>query len=499
MEGAGWWRVIRRRDFNDGRVRPGRSLLLWRCTRWAAGAVLGMASLAVAAQALPPELQKAWKATKLPDSSLSLEIREAGGPVIARVNAEVPRNPASVMKTVTTWSALSALGPDYAWRTRLASDAGARVDAQGTLQGPLYVVGGGDPYFRPDDLWDLLRQLRLRGVKNLSEVVVDRSRFGNVTIDPGDFDGSPDSPYNASPDAMMVGFGASRILFYPDVQTRQWIPIVDPPTRNVRIEGQLQWLDGRCGSSPAVMANIQVQNHQAVVHIGGKVAGACGEFSYYRLIGSQADHFDGLFRLLWQELGGTIARGFVSGKAPSSAKTLVWHDSPWLSDVIRQINKNSNNVMARMTFLTLGAELKGAGATLSSSGQAVLEVMKNQGVDTTGWVLVNGSGLSRQGRVTAHGLAQMYDNIWRSPLMPEFVSSLAISGVDGTVRKRLRAGDTRGQAHLKTGTLRNSRALAGFVRGASGKRYILVSLVNDPSSWAVRNFDDAIVRWLASK
>jgi D-alanyl-D-alanine carboxypeptidase/D-alanyl-D-alanine-endopeptidase (penicillin-binding protein 4) len=113
--------------------------------------------------------------------------------------------------------------------------------------------------------------------------------------------------------------------------------------------------------------------------------------------------------------------------------------------------------------------------------------------------LVNGSGLSRQGRVTARGLAQMYDNIWRSPLMPEFVSSLAISGVDGTVRKRLRAGDTRGQAHLKTGTLRNSRALASFVRGASGKRYILVSLVNDPSAWAVRNFDDAIVRWLASK
>jgi D-alanyl-D-alanine carboxypeptidase/D-alanyl-D-alanine-endopeptidase (penicillin-binding protein 4) len=500
MEGAARWRAIRWWDLmKEQRPRPVRAGHARGWARAGCAIVLGLASLAVAAQALPPELQKAWKATKLPDASLSLEIREAGGPVIARVNADVPRNPASVMKTVTTWSALSALGPDFAWRTRLMSDPGARVDAQGTLQGPLYVVGGGDPYFRSEDLWGLLRQMRLRGIKNLSEVVVDRSRFGDVTIDPGDFDGSADSPYNASPDALMVGFGASRILFYPDAQTRQWIPIVDPPTRNVRIEGQLQWLDGRCTTSPAVMANIQVRDHQAVVHIGGKVAGACGEFSYYRLIGSQADHFEGLFRLLWQELGGTIAHGFTSGKAPSSARMLVWHDSPWLSDVIRQINKNSNNVMARMTFLTLGAELKGPGATLATSGQAVLEVMKNQGVDTAGWVLVNGSGLSRQGRVTARGLAQMYDNIWRSPLMPEFVSSLAISGVDGTVRKRLRAGDTRGQAHLKTGTLRNSRALAGFVRGASGKRYILVSLVNDPSAWAVRNFDDAIVRWLASK
>jgi D-alanyl-D-alanine carboxypeptidase/D-alanyl-D-alanine-endopeptidase (penicillin-binding protein 4) len=498
MEGA----ARRRTDDGYGFMsRPGGARGV-RVRRWACAAlaaVLGAVSVMAAAQALPPELQKAWKATKLPDSSLSLEIREAGGPILASINAGVPRNPASVMKTVTTWSALSALGPDYAWRTRLMSDPGARVDAQGTLQGPLYVVGAGDPWFTPEDLWGLLRQLRLRGIKNLSQVVVDRSRFGDVTIDPGEFDDSPNSPYNASPDAMMVGFGASRILFYPDEQTKQWIPIVDPPTRNVRVDGRLEWLDGRCTSSPAVVANIQVQDHQAVVHIGGKVAGACGEFSYYRLIGSQADHFDGLFRLLWQELGGTLARGFAPGRAPSNARLLVWHDSPALTDVIRQTNKNSNNVMARMTFLTLGAELKGPGATLASSAQAVLEVMKNQGVDTTGWVLVNGSGLSRQGRVTARGLGQMYNNIWRSPFMPEFVSSLAIAGMDGTVRKRLRAGDTRGQAHLKTGTLRNSRALVGFVDGASGKRYILVSLVNDPSAWAVRNFDDALVRWLVSK
>ncbi|HEX7386896.1 MAG TPA: D-alanyl-D-alanine carboxypeptidase/D-alanyl-D-alanine-endopeptidase [Castellaniella sp.] len=462
-------------------------------------AVLGAISVAASAQAMPPELQKAWNATKLPESALSLEIREAGGPVITRVNVDTPRNPASVMKTVTTWSALSALGPDFSWRTRLMSNAGAQVDAQGTLQGPLYVVGGGDPWFTQEDLWGLLRQLRLRGVKNLSEVVVDRSRFGNVTIDPGEFDDSPTSPYNASPDAMMVSWGASRILFYPDTQTRQWIPIIDPPTRNIHVDGKVEWLDGRCTGSPSVMANIQTQDHQTTVHVGGKVAGACGEFSYYRLIGSQADHFDGLFRLLWQELGGTIAHGVTSGKAPSNAKMWVWHDSPPLTDVIRATNKVSNNVMARMIFLTLGAELKGPGATLASSGQAVLDVMKNQDVNTAGWVLVNGSGLSRQGRLTVRGLGQMYNHIWMSPLMPEFLASLSIAGVDGTTRKRLRAGDTRGQAHLKTGTLRNSRGLVGFVHSKSGKRYILVSLVNDPAAGAVRGFDDEIVRWLAAK
>jgi len=463
---------------------------------------LGLLSGALAcasAQALPPELQKAWNATRLPDSALSIEIREAGGPVISRVQADVPRNPASVMKTVTTWSALSTLGPDYVWRTEFLSDPGARVDEQGTLQGPLYVKAAGDPWFTIEDLWNVLRELRLHGIKNLSSVVVDRSLFGDVRIDPGDFDDSPDRPYNASPDAMMVGFGATRILFQPDERHKQWIPIIDPPTPNVRVEGQLDWQDGRCRPATNFVADARVQGPVATIRIGGQATGSCGEFSLYRLAGSQADHFEALFRLLWRELGGTLGRGFTQGRAPAQGEVLASHDSPVLADVIRQINKHSNNVMARMTLLTLGAEINGPGATPETGARAVRQILASQQVDTTGWVLDNGSGLSRQGRITAHGLAQMLDVAWRSPMMPEFVSSLAISGMDGTVRKRLRAEDTRGQAHLKTGTLKDSRALAGYVRGASGKRYILVSLVNHPGAAAVRAFDDAVVRWLANR
>ncbi|CAM5787740.1 D-alanyl-D-alanine carboxypeptidase/D-alanyl-D-alanine-endopeptidase [Castellaniella caeni] len=475
-----------------------------RVVKWLAQLGLGLGLLAgvagaALAQALPPELQKAWKATKLPDSSLSLEIREAGGPVISRINAEVPRNPASVMKTVTTWSALSTLGPDYVWRTQLLSNAGARVDEQGTLQGPLYVKAGGDPWFTVADLWGMLNELRLRGIKNLTDVVVNRSLFGNVSIDPGEFDDAPDRPYNASADAMMVDFGAARIIFQPDEKHRQWVTIVDPPTRNVRVDGQLQWEEGRCKPATGFSVDARVQDHVTTIRVAGKATGSCGEFSVYRLAGSQADHFEALFRMLWQNLGGTLGRGFQEGKIPARTEVLTWHDSPALSDVIRQINKHSNNVMARMTLLTVAAEVIGSGATPETGDRAVTQILQRQKVDTTGWVLDNGSGLSRQGRITAQGLAQMLDYAWRSPLMPEFVSSLSISGMDGTMRKRLRSADTKGQAHLKTGTLKNSRALAGYVRGASGKRYILVSLVNHPGAAAVRAFDDEIVRWLAAR
>src|SRR5690606_39483923 len=139
------------------------------------------------------------------------------------------------------------------------------------------------------------------------------------------------------------------------------------------------------------------------------------------------------------------------------------------------------------------------GATAQTGGVAALSVLKQQGVDTSGWAIDNGAGLSREGRLTAQGLAGMLDAAWRSPLMPEFISSLAISGVDGTVRRRLRNDEVKGMAHLKTGTLRNVRALAGYVLGASGKRYILVSIVNDERSIAVRAFDDALVSWLAAQ
>ncbi|MDN5842966.1 MAG: D-alanyl-D-alanine carboxypeptidase/D-alanyl-D-alanine-endopeptidase [Alcaligenaceae bacterium] len=475
-----------------------RSLISY--LRPAALAFLGASALSIAsAQGLPPDLQKAWDATRIASGALSLQVQEVGGPVMISQQADTPRNPASVMKMVTTWAALSGLGPDYVWRTNLLARAGAGVDAQGTLRGPLYVQAAGDPFFTIQDLWNLLRQLRLRGIKNLSEVIVDRGMFGKIRIDPGDFDNSPDRPYNASPDAMMVNFGASRLVFQPDQKAHKWIPIVDPPTANVRIEGQIGWSDARCPGSPVITTRVEPGAGRTVVHVQGTAAGSCGEFSVYRLTMTQPEYFESLFRMLWKELGGTLARDIRAGSVPGSAVPLVWHDSPSLADVIRQTNKHSNNVMARMLLLTLGAELNGRGATPESGARSVLGILRNQGIDTRGWVLDNGSGLSRDGRITAKGLAQMLDYAWHSSLMSEYVSSLSISGVDGTTRRRLRDEATRGQAHLKTGTLARARALAGYVRGASGKRYILVSLVNDANAGGVRAFDDALVRWLAEQ
>lgn len=469
-----------------------------RCTQWALAVLLTAQGATLAlAQALPPELASVWNASRLPQSALSIVVDEADGARLIGINAQEPRNPASVMKLVSTWAGLSALGPEYTWRTSLMAQGGLQVDAQGTLKGPLYIKAGGDPFLTVPELWDMLRELRLRGVKNLTEVVVDRSIFGNVAINPGDFDNAGDRPYNASPDAMMVGLGASRLVFQPDTQARKWVAIVDPPLPGVRVQGDVEWSTAVCPGSPVVGTQVNPEGRDIVIRVSGKAAASCGEFSVYRLVHSQTEFFDKLFRSLWRDLGGTLARDITAGRVPGNAQAITWHDSRSLSDLIRIINKQSNNVMARTILLTVGAETGGQGATVASGERAVMAVLARQGVDTRGWTVDNGSGLSRNGRVTAGGMADMLKVAWRSNWMPEYISSFAISGVDGTVRGRLRDDEVQGRAHLKTGTLRDSRALAGYVLGASGKRYIVVMMVNDERSASARPFFDAVVKWLA--
>lgn len=475
------------------------SLSTTRAVRRLLFALAGLCAVSPAlAQPLPPELQRSLQATRLPQSAFSLYVQQVNGPVIMSVNPATPMNPASVMKLVTTWGALSALGPNYMWRTAFYAKPGARIDEQGTLQGPLYLKAGADPFLTNEELWALLRELRLRGIKNLGELVVDRSMFGPVAIDPAQFDGAADRPYNASPDAMMVGLGTVRLLFQPDQRLKQWIPIIDPPVKGVRVTGTIEWSDAACPGSPHVSTQVVHAGADVVVQVSGKAAGSCGDFSVYRLALPQQQHFEATFQLLWRELGGTLARGISNGKVPSGASLVAWRDSEPLAEAIRWINKQSNNVMARTLLLTLGAETAGPGATTQSSTQALLQVLREQGVDTRGWVLDNGSGLSRDGRLTAGGLASMLQAAWSSSYMPEFVSSLAIAGVDGTVRRRLRDQETRGLAHLKTGSLRDVSALAGYVLGASGKRYILVSFVNHEQAGAIRSFNDSLVSWLAA-
>ena len=447
-------------------------------------------------KAMPAEVARAWAKTGLPQSVMSMVIEEVGGNRLAGVNAAEFKNPASVMKLVTTWAALSELGPEFVWRTALLTNENASVNDDGVLSGPVYLRATGDPLILLEDLWRLMRELRFRGIEQINDIVIDRSAFDEVAINPGDFDNRPDRPYNASPDAFMVGFGALRLVFTPDLQAKRWRAFVDPPIEGVDIESDIKYLDGSCRRGPQVGIRMVNSGSDVRFRVNGEAYGACGEFDFYRLAFDQQAFAARALRSMWSELGGKMTGEVKAGKIPDTAIPVAAHQSPPLAEVIRLVNKRSNNVMTRVLMLTMGAQFGPRPASVASSAEVVKQTLTRQGIELGQTVVDNGSGLSRVSRISADVMSDILQHAWRSPAMPAYVSSMAILGVDGTLRRRLSNNDARGYANMKTGALKDARAIAGYVLSASGKRYVFVSLVNHPQAYKARNFENAVMDWL---
>jgi D-alanyl-D-alanine carboxypeptidase/D-alanyl-D-alanine-endopeptidase (penicillin-binding protein 4) len=224
----------------------------------------------------------------------------------------------------------------------------------------------------------------------------------------------------------------------------------------------------------------------------------CGERVWYLSALEHSEYFEAVFRALWSAQGGVWRGRLRQGPAPAGARVVATHESPPLALAIRDVNKFSNNVMARHLFLALGAAASGTPAlpaTTQRGASAVRAWLATQGLDTPELVLDNGSGLSRRERISANTMARLLTQAYRNPYSAEFMASLPISGVDGTLKDR---DIVRGAAHLKTGLLQDSRSLAGYVTSRSGRRYVLVAMLNhaNANSGAAQRAQETLVNWL---
>ena len=185
-------------------------------------------------------------------------------------------------------------------------------------------------------------------------------------------------------------------------------------------------------------------------------------------------------------------------EAPAGASIikLASQRSLALSEIVRDINKFSNNVMARQLLLTLGATNGGTPSTPERGARAVQQFFASKGLPMAQLVIENGSGLSRIERVSARDMGQMLLTAFRSPVMPEFIASMPLVGVDGTMIRRLKDHGVAGQAHIKTGLLTGARALAGYVLDAKGRRVVTVMLINHPNAHNANGVQDALLRWV---
>ncbi len=455
-----------------------------------------LASVGAASAALPPPLQQVLEHQGLPAEAVSFYVHEpgAGEPPLEHA-ADVPRQPASTIKLLTAFAALDRLGPVYAWPTEIYLRGPL---GNGRLEGDLVIKGYGDPWLVEERVWLLLRALRERGLREIrGGLVIDDSHFQSPPEDPAAFDDQPERVYNVIPRATLLNFQAVRFLFLPNAEARRVDIVARPALPGLRIENLLYLADGPCEPGHRQPAMTQTSDGRGpIVGFDGDYAAACGETELNRVVLRGNAYVGALFRGLWHELGGSINGEARSGRVEAGDRLFYRQQSPPLAEVLLGVNKHSNNAMARMLLLTLGAEDGGAPGTVEKGRAAVLKVLAAHGVPSAGLVIDNGSGLSRSARVSARQLGRALEAAYTHPYGAEFVASLALAGQDGTARRLNRDGGL--VAHLKTGSLDEVRAIAGYVQAKSGKRYAVVVLHNqkDLNPDAARALQAALLRWV---
>ncbi|MGM0552859.1 MAG: D-alanyl-D-alanine carboxypeptidase/D-alanyl-D-alanine endopeptidase [Pseudomonadota bacterium] len=428
---------------------------------------------------LPAALQQAIQAQGFPGDSVGLLVqRPRDGMVLARLNAGQSFNPASTIKLATTLAALDQLGPHYTWTTEVWA---TREIRDGILPGDLVIRGTGDPGMTMEEHWRMLGRLRQVGLQHVAgDVILDASHFRLAPMDPGAFDGQPLRAYNQPPYALHVNASAQRIRVLPQRNGNGVDVVVDPPLPGLRLENRLETGLGSCGTWQRGI-HLDVDRDARRLTLSGEYPVNCGEYELLRSVLEPDVNHAELFRLHWGQWGGTLDGEVRSGKLPVLYdEPVLRHESRPLGDLIRVANKWSSNLMIRHLMLTLGAERFGAPATTEKGRKALVEALRELGVPVGGMVVDNGSGLSRAVRMSPAQLAAILQAGWEHPHQPEFQSSLALAGLDGTVRERFRNGPNRGRMHLKTGHLNEVSAVAGYVRTQGGEDLIVVVLVNHP-------------------
>ena len=471
---------------------------------------------------LPVTVTDALRAAAIPEDAVSVLVLRGDKTVLSHL-ADHPLHPASTMKLVTTLIALEQLGPVFRGRTEMRTTGEVKGDV---LHGDLVLRGGADVDLSTETLTTMLRALRYQGIRTIAgNLVVDRTLFNPARADVGvpPFDEAPEAYYNAIPDALFVNRNMLQLDIRstprPDGKPATRVRVaMQPELDGVTVDTDMKLIDADCATwengwkipeaVPRPGGGIKVVLH-------GTFPKNCVASESINVIDRQ-EYVARLVRRLWKTLGGTLTGTAVEGATPPGARLLAEHVSRPLPEVVRDINKPSDNTLARLLFLSLGAlepdpvlgshpqpatsATAGTAPTTLARSEAVVRAwMRTHGIDDTGFVVENGSGLSRIESITPIQMAGLLQAAQRSNWAPEFQASMPIAAVDGTMRRRLHDSPAASRARLKTGTLSNAVALAGYVPDADGRQCVLVAFVNSDrvSNGRGRTVLDALVDWVA--
>jgi len=467
--------------------------------------------------ALPHAVTSSLERNQIPKDAVSISVMEIepGRPGkhnaknILDWRANEAMNPASTMKLLTTLAGLDILGPQYRWRTNVYTDG---VIRQGTLKGSIYLQGTGDPKLIPEELAKLMKALQGLGIQKIDgNLFFDRSAYAPSAMEHNTIDGESLRAYNVPPDPLLYAFrtlsfqiGKSRTADFIDIS-------YTPALSQLKINNQMQLIDRPCDNwksnirfnlDPEGSANT---DQLLIAQFSGAFPSTCKGVNY-NVVALDANTFltQG-FTAAWELAGGTWTQPPVgkNGVVPLAARLLIQFEGINLADDVQDINKYSINVMARQLLLTLALEKMGKPATTANGELVIQSWLKQNGLEFSGLVIENGSGLSRNEAISAGQMNQLLFAARNLPVGEVFYNSLPIAGTDGTMRNRLMTQlrkflhlKKKPEARIKTGSLADVRAISGYVLSKSGKLYAVTSFINHPNAWKGLEAHDQLLAWL---
>ena len=463
--------------------------------------ILMLVSLSFCAYAeLPASVADALKNAGIPQNSVAIYVQavDAHSPILTH-NGGKSHNPASVMKLLTTYAALDLLTPTYRWKTEIYRDGSV---SNGVLNGNLIIKAYGDPSFKAQEFWRLLMSLQQVGIKKITgDLIFDKSIFAKNVGNRKTFDAETWRAYNAEPSAFSVNGRNTSFKFTAigDSLSSSSVNISQEfELPELEIINKMTLNQNACGAWRNNMAySVKSSGHRATVTFSGTFSPDCGEKYLELSVFDDEKYAFFSFKKLWKELGGSFNGQLkIQENMPFSAVKVIEQLSDPLGYVVRDINKWSNNLMARQLLLTIAAEKDSVPATEAKGIAAIKTWLQTKELNFNELVIENGSGLSRIERISAEHLGQMLVAAYHGAVMPEFMASLPILSKDGTVMGRLKDSQSNGRAHLKTGSLDGVGAIAGYVLDANNHRHVIVMMVSHAKAAASKNAQDALIEWV---
>lgn len=404
------------------------------------------------------------------------------GEMIYQHNPDKMYIPASNEKIITSVSALSLLGKNYRFKTDFFSGGGI---SNGVLHGGLYIKGYGDPTLSEGHLGYIVFQLKQRGVKEIKgKIVVDDSYFGKNRYAKGWKEEWKDDFYSPAISALSFNYNIIELKVHASKSGSKPAVKIEPRGSNIEV------INKAITSSKKGPLKTTWQNDETIV-LSGRIKPRATVTLKIPVLNPTL-LTGNVIKNAIEEAGIKVSGPVVTEKVPRWANIIYTHYSDPLSEVINEYNKNSVNIIGENLMKTLGAEYRGIPGTWDKGSAVISEFLNEVGINN-GFKVVDGSGLSLLNRVSAETLTDILSYAYEDKLIStDFLDSLPVAGVDGTLKKRFRQSEIQGRVRAKTGYLNNVRALSGYVFTKKGD-VLVFSILSNGFGWKTKELQNDLL------